>query len=220
MPAALPTLAATLALLAAAAPAAQPPLSAAAAKQVRCVAALAIVATEQQRGAEGWGGYPRLAEDGAAYAELVVAGVAKESGRPPAAVQQAIVDAVAAIQAEAGDSADPDAFARAEADRCLPLMRAKVPAREQPTLPQCAAYIRLAYDELRAREGATPATKDLATIASVLDHRAREMLRGEGRSDLEIDRTMGREKDRVTAAAQSGAADRVDLPHCFDLAAP
>ncbi|AHE57220.1 hypothetical protein [Sphingomonas sanxanigenens] len=218
MPAVLPALIATLALLAAGAPA--PPLSATAAKQVRCVAALAIVATEQQRGAEGWRDYPRLAEDGATYAERVVAEVAEQSGRAPAAVQQAIVDAVAAIQAEAGDSADPDAFARAEADRCLPLMRAKVPAREQPTLPQCAAYIRLAYDEIRAREGATPAAKDLATIASVLDHRAREMLRGQGRSDLAIDEAMGREKERVTAAAAAGAADRVDLPHCFDLAAP
>lgn len=222
MPAALPALAATLALLAAATPAAQPaaPFGASATKQVRCVAALAIVATEQQRGTEGWGDYPRLAEDGAAYAERVVADVARESGRTPAAVQQAIVDAVATIQAEAGNSADPDAFARAEADRCLPLMRARVPAREQPTLPQCAAYIRLAYDEVRARDGATPAAKDLATIASVLDHRAREMLRGEGRSDPEIDEAMGREKDRVTVAAQSGATDRIDLPHCFDLAAP
>ncbi|MGF7151713.1 hypothetical protein FHS96_005381 [Sphingomonas zeicaulis] len=220
MAAIFPTLTATLTLLAAAPPAAPPPLSAAEAKQVRCVAALAIVATEQQRGAEGWGAYPRLAEDGATYAELVVADVAKRRHLTPAAVQQAIVDAVSAIQTEAGNSADPDAFARAEADRCLPLMRAKVPAREQPTLPQCAAYIRLAYDEVRTRDGATSTAKDLATIASVLDHRARQMLRGEGRSDLEVDEEMGREKERVITAAKAGSADQVDLPHCFDLAAP
>lgn len=211
---------AALLLLPAGAPAAPavPAFTHAQARELRCVAALAIVATEQERGSEGWSRYPRLAEDGATYAGRVVAEVAKASRRPPEAVQQAIVDAVAAIQHEAGESAD--AFARAEADRCLPLMRAKVPPLPQPTLPQCAAYIRLAYDDVRAREGATPAARDLATIASVLDHRARESLRDAGRSQPEIDEAMGREKERITAAAKAGKTDRVDLPHCFDLAAP
>lgn len=220
---ALPSaLSAALLLLPATAPAATPApaFTHAQARELRCVAALAIVATEQERGTEGWGGFPRLAEDGATYAERVTADIVKASHQPREAVQSAMIEAVATLQREAGESDDADAFARAEAERCLPLMRARVPALPKPTLPQCAAYVRLAYDDVRAREGATPAAKDLATIASVLDHRARETLHDAGRSQPEIDEAMGRERERITAAAKTGKADRVDLPHCFDLAAP
>jgi|GEM_PF-520716 len=221
---------ALLALLTAVQPAAsQPtppakPLNADQAKRIRCVAALAIVASEQERGAGNWDDYPPLAADGATFAGIVGEAVMKETGRTREAVRDAILSAVAALQKQAKDSADPDALAHAEADRCLPVLRAAVPEKPRPTLPQCAIYVALAYDEVRAREGASTTAKDLATIAAVLDHRAREMLKGEGKSEPESDEAMGREKERIMketkAAADAGTAVDVDFPWCVALAKP
>ena len=200
------------------------PLNADQAKRIRCVAALAIVASGQERGAGNWDDYPPLAADGATFAGIVGEAVMKETGRTREAVRDAILSAVAALQKQAKDSADPDALAHAEADRCLPVLRAAVPEKPRPTLPQCAIYVALAYDEVRAREGASTTAKDLATIAAVLDHRAREMLKGEGKSEPESDEAMGREKERIMketkAAADAGTAVDVDFPWCVALAKP
>lgn len=217
----LPALA--IAIAAAAVPAqAAKPFSPDQAKQVRCVAALAVVASDQQRDAGEWDGYPPLAQDGAAYAGIVTDRLMKETGRTADEMHDEMLKAVADLQKQATDSGDPEGLAHAEADRCLPLMRAVVPAKPKPNLPQCAAYIGLAYEEVRVREAGSDTTRMLATIASVLDHRAREMLQGEGKSGSEVDEAMGLEKERIAAETKksAGAAPAVDLQHCFTLAAP
>lgn len=205
------------------APVAQP-LNADQAMRIRCVAALAIVASEQERGTGDWEGYPPLASDGATFAGIVGEAVMKETGRTREQVRDEILKAVAALQKQAVGSDDADGIAHAEADKCLPVLRAAVPAKPKPTLPQCAAYVALAYEEVRAREGASNTAKDLATIAAVLDHRAREMLKDEGRNEPQVDEVMGREKEHILAEAKAteaqGKSSDIDFPACFEMAAP
>lgn len=200
------------------------PLNADQALRVRCVAALAIVASEQERGVGDWAGYPPLEEDGATFAGIVGEQVMKETGRTREQVRDEILKAVADLQKQAVDTDEPEKIAHIEADKCLPVLRAVVPAKPKPSLPECAVYVSLAYEEVRGREGASKTAKDLATIAAVLDHRAREMLKGEGKSEPEVDEVMGRTKERVLAQAKSvgggGDAAKIDFPACFEMAAP
>ena len=198
----------------------RPALSAENRAAVRCSAAFAIVAGEQERGAAGVAAYPPLAWRGREY--MVATGEALiAAGWTQAQVSAAMNEAAAAIQHEAVAKGDAEGVLGAIMPPCLSLLDAQVPPLTLPNLPQCAAILRLSYDEVHAAEGLTDRAKDLLTLASVLESRARRELAGQGRSDAEADAVLDIERDSVTkVAAQPGGVQRYDIATCFELAKP
>ena len=67
-------------------------------EQLRCVAVLAIVANEQQRGSAGWQDVPTLAARGAKYADRVTEALIKAKVRTSAGVSADILAQIAALQ--------------------------------------------------------------------------------------------------------------------------
>ena len=80
--------------------AAPPPLTPEQNERVRCVAALAIVANEQERGVGDWDSLPPLKSRGSHFAGVVGDTLTGEGGRTREAVRDAILAAVADFQAE------------------------------------------------------------------------------------------------------------------------
>lgn len=198
-------------LLAASAPV---PLTAPQQRAVRCVAALAIVASEQQRGTGGRD-WPALRIDGARFAQVTGERLMAETGRTREQMRDAILAAVAEYQKAKGD------VPRGEVDGCIALMRETAPP---PSLPRCAARMKSAAATVRGRDGLTAEAKDLATLASVLDYRAREALREQGLSGDAVDQTMSaasiEEAADVSARTASAAGGDPDYDSCAALAAP
>lgn len=191
-------------------------------RQIGCVATLAIVASEQERrGATEW---PALKARGARFAQVVGEGVMKDAGWSREQVRDAILAAVAAHQKSTTALGKPADLPPSDIETCIALMEAVAPAPLPPTLPQCAAMLARAYDETHAREGLTSRAKDLKTLASVLDYRAREALRAEGKSGTEVDRTMVETHGIIVAEAERRAADNVsaglDYGACIEMARP
>ena len=193
-------------------------------RDIECVAAFAILANEQKRGVPGSGVYPYVVDRGQTYAGLVGERVMAETGMSREDVRDLIVAAVDAHQREAVESADPESVVEAAVTRCEPLLNAAVPPPAVPDLPQCAAMLQLAYEEVYGREGLSPTAKDLKTLAYVLDSRAREELRAEGFSGNEMDILMTTTREKLLAESKARAAkgqgDNLDFDHCFKLAAP
>jgi len=183
-------------------------------RDIDCVSTLAIVAYEQGRGDTRW---PPLDEDGARFAQVVGERVMKQSGQTREQVRDAILAAVAAHQ-------KTKTLSDTEVTACLALMRESLPALPAPTLPQCAAMLRLAYDDEHGRNGLSDDAKKLSTIASILDHKAREALRGQGKSGPEADAAMAEARDGVVAEVKARDADGVsagvDYSACFAMAKP
>jgi len=179
------------------------------ARDIRCVATLAIVASEQKRGS-GWSDVDDVQDDGADFAVLVGEDVMKSTGSTREDVRTQMIAAVGAIQ-------KTKALTRAEVTGCIASMKARVPAAPTPELPRCAAIMGLAYDAVKARDGLSKDAKDLGTLASVLTYRAREAAIGEGKSMAEADAAIGSERDK---AAKSGGAPQAELRACTALAAP
>lgn len=183
-------------------------------RDIACVATLAIVTYEQGRGETRW---PAVGEDGARYAQVVGERVMKQSGQTREQVRDAILAAVVERQ-KAKTLSDTEVTA------CLALMRDALPALPAPTLPQCAAMLRLAYDDEHGRNGLSDDARKLATIASILDHKAREALRVEGRSGPEADAAMTTARERVAAEVKAREADGVsaglDYSACLVMAKP
>jgi hypothetical protein len=223
-----------LAQSAAATPAASPPpaviappppsLSAEQQRDIDCVATLAIIANDQERGAPGAEDYPLVVERGRTWAGIVGERVMEQSGLPREAVRDAILAAVAAQQARVRDVADPAEIVGAQMAICLPLLDAQVPPERQPSLPECAGLLQIAYDEVYAREGLSSVAKDLKTLAFVLESRAREQYLADGYSSSESDVLLTTLREKLLAAARDRAArglgDDLDFDHCFALAAP
>lgn len=193
-------------------------------RDIDCVAALAIIANEQQRGIAGSGRWPYVVDRGQTWAGLVGERVMEEAGLSREAVRDLILAAVAGQQAKVEEVADPSIVVDNEMARCLPLLDAAVPPPREPTLPECAAMMQLAYEEVYGREGLSGTAKDLKTFAFVLDSRAREDLYAQGYSGNEADilMTTTREKmlDESKERAAKGLGDNLDFDHCFRLAAP
>ena len=193
-------------------------------RDLSCVAVLAIVASEQERGVESALAYPLLSERGATYAGQVGERIMAESGRTREQVREDILSAVADQQAMAKNAADPDALLRSEMATCLPLLDAAVPPRPKPDLTQCAGMLQLAYEQVHDREGLSKTAQDLKTLAAVLDSRARDQLRAEGLSGSESDilLTQGREAMLADARRREalGQGSDLDFDYCFLLAAP
>jgi len=207
-------------------PAAEPPapLADSQRRDLSCVAILAIVASEQERGVESALDYPLLTERGATYAGLVGQQIMAETGRSREQVREEILAAVADQQAMAQAAADPDELVRSEMATCLPLLDAALPPRPKPDLTQCAGMLQLAYEEVHDREGLSKTAQDLKTLASVLDSRARDQMRAEGLSGQESDILLTQSREAMLADAKKresqGLGSDLDFDHCFVLAAP
>lgn len=216
----------TLLTLALAQPAAGPPepLEQKQQQALACVAVLAIVASEQERGVPAALDYPLLAERGATYAGLVGQQIMEDSDRSREQVRDAMIAAVAERQTTAQAAADPDEALGSEMATCLPLLDAAVPPRPKPDLTQCAGMLQLAYEEVHDREGLSKTAQDLKTLASVLDSRARDQMRAEGLSGQESDILLTRSREAMLAEAReresAGQGSNLDFEHCFTLAAP
>ena len=191
---------------------------------VQCVAVLAIIANEQQRGIGGWEDVPPLAVRGAKFSDRVIQGLVKDKSRKPEAARAEILTQVAALQSEAVASGNPSAVLRARSAPCIAMLDAEVPPPQPPTLPQCAAALAMAYDDEVAHQGLTKAARTLSIFAALLDGRAREELKAEGKTDAESDIVIGLEKEKLMAEFKAsggkGTQDRIDFPACFAMARP
>lgn len=200
------------------------PLTDAHARDLSCVAAFAIVASEQDRGIESALDYPLLAERGKIYADLIGKRVMQETGRSDEQVREAILAAVASQQAKVKDVAEPQEIVDMEMAKCLPLLDKNVPPKPKPTLNQCAAMLELAFREVHGREGLSKTAQDLKTLATVLDSRAREAMRNDGMSGNESDMILTSLREAMLAEAKEkearGIRSDLDFEHCFVLAAP
>lgn len=203
--------------------AATAPLTSAEAARVKCVATLAIVASEQERGTSEWDDLPPLGERGERFAQIV-AGELQKAGRSEAEAKASVVSAIETMQREAGAAADPGATVRDAATGCIAMLDKAVPPPKPPTPLQCAAAVGLAYEEVKGREGMSKTAKDLDIVASVLDNRARDELRAAGKTEAEADIVIGTEKERLLAeykAAPEGSRQtEIDFPACFAMAQP
>lgn len=204
--------------------AAPAPLSPDQQARVKCVAVLAIVANEQQRGVEGWEDTPPLALRGAKFSDRVGEAIVRESKRSREDVRGLVLAEVASLQAEARTAPDPAALLRTRLAPCMALLDTIVPPPKPPTLIECAAALSLAYDDETAHGGMTKSARTMAIFAAVLDGRAREELRAAGKSEAESDTILGLEKERLAAefkAHQSeGTQDKIDYTACFEMARP
>ncbi|MGB5725464.1 MAG: hypothetical protein WBM39_13725 [Parasphingorhabdus sp.] len=207
-------------------PAASPPapLTDIQMRDLSCVAVLAIIASEQERGIASALDYPLLTERGATYAGLVGERIMSETGKTRDQVRQEILAAVAAQQSRGGNGAEADEIVHADMAKCLPLLDAVVPPKPKPDLNQCAGMLQLAYDEVHEREGLSKTAQDLKTLAAVLDSRARDSMRAEGLSGQESDILLTRSREMILADARQkealGQGSDLDFDHCFALAAP
>lgn len=191
---------------------------------IRCAAAFAIVAGQQQRGVASALAYPTMEPRGRTFFADLGERLVATTGRNREDVRALIVDEVKAFQASAIESKDPNATIDAIMTPCLMRLEAAVPPPPQPSLPQCAAIMALAYDEVFAREGLSSTAKDLKTLATVLESRARAKLREEGNSGNESDIILGTLKaqlaDEAVTLEAEGKSPNLDYEYCFELAEP
>ncbi len=187
---------------------------------LQCAATFAVVATEQARGEEAALAFPMLAVRGKRYFAAVGDKVVGEAGLTKEQVRDILTADVAALQARAGT--DPDGALRTAMKPCLARLEAEVPPLKEPTLLQCSAILSLAYDEVHAREGLSPAAQDMKTLASVLAARQHEALVAGGKSGDEADAALALAHDAMLKEAFDGAGgiEKYDIAHCYDLAKP
>jgi hypothetical protein len=209
----------TVALTLPAFAAAPPPLTPEQNERVRCVAALAIVANEQERGVGDWDSLPPLKSRGSHFAGVVGEALTGEGGRTREAVRDAILAAVADFQKSGVSELPPET-----AINCITLMDRLDPPLPPPGLTECAAMVSLAAKQTREREGFSDNVKLLVTFATVLESRARSKLRSEGKTEAENDAIIGLKKEEFLAAAKSqrqGAESLgPDMAGCLELAKP
>ena len=199
-----------------------PALTADQSERVRCVAALALVANDQQRGAPGWEGFPWLPERGKHFAGLTGDALVTETGRDRDAIKAEILNAIAALQKLSVDVKDPQAATGKIVRSCITLMDRLDPPPAPPTLPQCAAMVALAYQQVSGRDGNSRSAKELSNIAAILDSKARDQLLAEGRTANESDVIIGMVKETMIAEAAvnraNGDADTLDIETCYQMA--
>lgn len=188
--------------------------------ELRCAAAFAIVASEQERGIAGALAFPPMGARGKQYFVDVGTRVAGEAGLTREQVRDLMVADVAQMQKRAANA--PDAEMAAEMKPCLARLDAAVPPAKVPTLLQCTAILSLAYEEVHGREGMSASARDLATLSSVLTSREREALIAAQKSGDEADQTIAQAHDAMLAEAfdNQGGVEKYDIAHCYDLAKP
>jgi hypothetical protein len=187
-----------------------------------CAAAFAIAASEQQRGTRTALAYPPLQARGREFFVRTGARAMDEARLDREAVRALFESEVARLQARARDSGDPDAALATVIPGCLPRLDAVVAPLAKPGLAQCAAILRIAYDELHAAEGLSDRARDVMTLASVLEAREREALKATGLDGEAVDRAVSEAHDKMARelAAEGPGLDRYDLQTCYDLAKP
>jgi hypothetical protein len=188
------------------------PLTSTDTDKARCVAALAIVAHDQARGAPGWTDFPPLARRGAHFAGVIGDRMMRETDRSREQVRDVIIAQVKTLQPQG------DAALAGLARRCIAMMDKIDPPLPPPSPAQCAAIMALAYDEARKAGPLDGNAKDLGTLAAVIDYRAREELRTAGKTEADRDHLMAEAKQQVAAMAQRDEIDQDVISHCADLA--
>lgn len=213
-----------LAAQAASAPVAPPALTPAQRDDLTCAAAFAIIASEQARGVTSALAYPTMVSRGRTYFVKTAERIVTETGSSDEAIGVALTGIVQQLQADAARSNDPAGVVDAVIEPCLAKLDATVPVPPPPSMLQCAVYVQLAYEDVRNREGDSSTARDLKTLASVLESRARDEMRDEGLSGNEADARLIRTREAALAAeAARGADDEgsdIDFEHCFNLARP
>ncbi|MEY2925559.1 MAG: hypothetical protein RL367_36 [Pseudomonadota bacterium] len=201
------------ALFAAAAPV---PLDSLLVERVRCVAVLAIIANDQQRGATIWPGFPPLARRGAHFAKLVGEGVMAQTGRSKEQVRDAILAEVKTLQKTPGNGA-----VTANGQSCVALMNQVAPPPPPPDRAWCAALASDTYDSVSRAEGHSPRAQNLGNIAALLDAAARDDLRAKGKSGNQADQVISEARARMardaTALKLAGKSRVLDLEPCLEL---
>lgn len=194
-----------------------PPFTPEQGTRLKCVAALAIVASEQERGVGDWNSLPPLKARGTHFAGVIGETLTGEGGRTRETVRDAILTAVKIFQAEGENALSPEAVIE-----CIELMNRLDPPPPSPELTECAAMVSLAAKDVQKREGFSDNSKLLTTFAAVLDNRARSKLRSEGKTEAENDVIIGLKKEELTKMAKSGGDGAVgpDMAACFELAKP
>lgn len=185
---------------------------------LKCAAVFAIVASEQQRGVDSALAFPPLAYRGREFFVRASAQVEDEAGLTRDQVRDLLVGDVAALQKQAADSKDPDGTVAAAMKPCSSLLDASIPPLEKPGPAACAAIFQVAFDEVHAREGMSDRAKDLKTLESVLEDRARKDLLAAGRTGTEADVAI--EQARDSLKQDKAGADRYDIETCYELAKP
>ena len=191
---------------------------------LRCAAAFAVVATEQQRGEKEALAYPPLALRGKEYFVRVAAQVMDQTGLARDVVRGLLVQDVAEMQQQAGAISDPSAEVRLVMRPCLDRLEKIVAPLKTPDLLECSAILTLAAAEVHAREGMSPTASDLTTLATVLTTRAREAQIANGKSGNQADTAVELAREKMAAVtapgAAGGGADQYDIAHCYDLSKP
>lgn len=205
--------------------AATPPvLTQAQREDLTCAAAFAIIASEQERGVTSALAYPTMVSRGRTYFVTTAERIVTETASSDEAVALALNGIVGQLQTEATQSNDPAGVVDAVMEPCLTRLDAVVPMAPPPTMLQCAIYLQLAHDEVKNREGDSAAARDLKTLATVLESRARDEMRDEGLSGNEADQRFIESREAIDAREKARAADDdaadIDFEHCFNLARP
>lgn len=207
-----------------AAPVTPPTLTAAQREDLTCAAAFAIIASEQARGVTSALAYPTLVSRGRAYFVTTAERIVDETASNDDAVALALTQIVKDLQAQAAQSNDPAGVVDAVMTPCLTKLDAVVPMPPPPTMLQCAIYLQLAFEEVSGREGDSATARDLRTLASVLESRARDEMRDEGLSGNEADQRFLETREAIDAREKArdpeDDATDVDFEHCFTLARP
>ncbi|MEP3224956.1 MAG: hypothetical protein ABJO01_03195 [Parasphingorhabdus sp.] len=190
-------------------------------RDLNCVAVFAIVASEQQRGIDSALRYPLLIERGRTYAGQTGERVMAETGQSRDQIQNAILAAAAMQQEKVKQGEEPADVVAGAMDTCLPLLDAALPPKPKPSLNQCAGMMQLAFEQVYHRERLSKKAQDLKTLAFVLDNRAREKMRAEGKSGTESDIILTQTREDIrTMEQKTGTEPTFDIDHCFTLAAP
>jgi hypothetical protein len=188
-------------------------------EQVRCVAALAIAANDQLRGAAGWVGFPWLPVRGKRFAGIIGDRLVTETKMTRESIRDSIIGEVAGLQARAAASSNPQPEAQALVRSCIAMMDKIDPPKAPPTLVQCAAMVALAAKDA----GTADQTKQLANVAAILESKARDQLRAQGKTDNEGDIILGLEKESILAQSKAnrakGEEDDLNFESCFAQAA-
>lgn len=206
------------------APVTAPVLTPAQREDLTCAAAFAIIASEQTRGVTSALAYPTLVVRGRTYFVDTAERIVTETATSEDAVGLALTRIVEDLQAEAAQSNDPAGVVDAVMAPCLAKLDAAVPLPPPPSMLQCAIYLQLAFEEVQGREADSATARDLKTLASVLESRARDEMRDEGLSGNEADRRFLETREAIDAREKARGPDDdatdVDFEHCFTLAQP
>ncbi|MEW5998835.1 MAG: hypothetical protein AB1729_08595 [Pseudomonadota bacterium] len=213
---------------AAPAPVAPPALTQTQRDDLTCAAAFAIIASEQERGVTSALAYPTMVTRGRTYFVNTAERIVTETASSDAAIGAALTQIVQQLQSDAAKSNDPAGVVDAIMIPCLEKLDAAVPVPPPPSMLQCAVYVQLAYEEVKGREGDSNTARDLKTLASVLESRARDEMRDAGLSGNEADAKLietreaaiAKEKARNPGDDAQAADGDIDFEACFNMAKP